>query len=265
MHVSDSAVATLDRPRRRLSGYIFDEKVAIARSYLEPQARSEAGVPPGAVAVTDAALACLVEEYAREAGVRNLKKHLEKIFRKAALKLVQSGALPSQQQLAAQAAAAAAAAPAGLASPAEAAAAAEGVGGAAAAAAEDVKAAAAVEPSPGAAPEAASGAGSEAQQQQQQEQEEAEAFAEPLLVIDVGDLKEYIGQPPFPSDRIYKHHTPAGERGLRAIIGVWKSWPEGGVETDGMVECFLTCGAHKVLPLTPCLPHLPLPLPGQAW
>jgi ATP-dependent Lon protease len=39
--------------------------------------------------VTDGAMATLIDEYAREAGVRNLKKHLEKMYRKAALKLVQ--------------------------------------------------------------------------------------------------------------------------------------------------------------------------------
>ena len=33
----------------------------------------------------------LINEYCREAGVRNLKKHLEKIYRKVALKLVKGG------------------------------------------------------------------------------------------------------------------------------------------------------------------------------
>jgi hypothetical protein len=150
-----------------------DEKTAIARSYLEPQARADAGVPPGAVQasaapgapllgsarprprgpppklsaptpapypppfpflsahapflspsyprgrsptarwascststafdcrppprppslhpqVTDGAMGVLIDQYCREAGVRNLKKHLEKVYRKAALKLVQA-------------------------------------------------------------------------------------------------------------------------------------------------------------------------------
>lgn len=72
----------------RLSGYIADEKVAIARTYLEPQAKADAGVPEGSVTVTDAALLELITEYAREAGVRSLKKLLEKIYRKSALALV---------------------------------------------------------------------------------------------------------------------------------------------------------------------------------
>lgn len=41
--------------------------------------------------MTDDALSSLIEQYCREAGVRNLKKHLEKLYRKAALKLVQVG------------------------------------------------------------------------------------------------------------------------------------------------------------------------------
>lgn len=34
------------------------------------------------VEVTDAALLSLIENYCREAGVRNLQKHIEKIYRK---------------------------------------------------------------------------------------------------------------------------------------------------------------------------------------
>ena len=75
----------------RLSGYTAHEKVAIARKYLEPQTREAAGIPAGSTVVTDDAMRELITEYAREAGVRNLKKLLEKIYRKAALKLVKRG------------------------------------------------------------------------------------------------------------------------------------------------------------------------------
>lgn len=37
------------------------------------------------VEVTDAALLSLIENYCREAGVRNLQKHIEKIYRKVSL------------------------------------------------------------------------------------------------------------------------------------------------------------------------------------
>jgi len=46
----------------------------------------------GAARITDAALGTLIGEYCREAGVRALKKQLEKIYRKVALRLVKRGA-----------------------------------------------------------------------------------------------------------------------------------------------------------------------------
>ncbi len=39
--------------------------MAIARRYLEPQARTDAGVPQGSTSVTDPALTDLITEYAR--------------------------------------------------------------------------------------------------------------------------------------------------------------------------------------------------------
>ncbi|KAL1211769.1 putative lon protease protein 4, chloroplastic/mitochondrial [Cardamine amara subsp. amara] len=75
-----------------LSGYITDEKKHIARDYLEKTARRDCGVKPEQVDVSDAALLSLIENYCREAGVRNLHKHIEKIYRKIALKLVRKGA-----------------------------------------------------------------------------------------------------------------------------------------------------------------------------
>lgn len=77
----------------RIPGYIASEKVAIARGYLEPTARKDAGVPEGAVTLDDSAVASLVEDYCREAGVRNLKNTIDKVYRKAARKLVESGAV----------------------------------------------------------------------------------------------------------------------------------------------------------------------------
>ena len=79
----------------RLSGYMAAEKVAIARRYLEPGAREASGVGASeAVKLTDAAVASLVNDYAREAGVRNLQKQLEKVFRKVALAMVRGTAAP---------------------------------------------------------------------------------------------------------------------------------------------------------------------------
>ncbi|XVF57582.1 hypothetical protein PTKIN_Ptkin06aG0217200 [Pterospermum kingtungense] len=74
-----------------IAGYITDEKMHIARDYLEKTARESCGVKPEQVEVTDAALLGLIENYCREAGVRNLQKHIEKIYRKVALRLVREG------------------------------------------------------------------------------------------------------------------------------------------------------------------------------
>ncbi|ERN02128.1 lon protease homolog, mitochondrial isoform X1 [Amborella trichopoda] len=71
-----------------IAGYITDEKMHIARDFLEKTTREACGIKPEQVEVTYAALLALVESYCREAGVRNLQKHIEKIYRKIALQLV---------------------------------------------------------------------------------------------------------------------------------------------------------------------------------
>lgn len=71
-----------------IAGYITDEKMHIARDFLEKTTREACGIKPEQVEVTDAALLALIENYCREAGVRNLQKHIEKIYRKIALQLV---------------------------------------------------------------------------------------------------------------------------------------------------------------------------------
>ncbi len=72
----------------RLSGYITEEKVQIARQHLWPRALQRAGVKASQLKISDSALRQLVEGYAREAGVRNLEKQLNKIIRKAAVRLL---------------------------------------------------------------------------------------------------------------------------------------------------------------------------------
>ncbi|RZB43160.1 Lon protease-like 1, mitochondrial isoform B [Glycine soja] len=74
-----------------IAGYITDEKMHIARDYLEKTTREACGIKPKQVEVTDAAILALIENYCREAGVRNLQKHIEKIYRKIALQLVRQG------------------------------------------------------------------------------------------------------------------------------------------------------------------------------
>ncbi|KAL2134779.1 hypothetical protein VTI74DRAFT_10853 [Chaetomium olivicolor] len=73
----------------RLSGYVSDEKMAIAERYLAPQAQELAGLKEVDVKLNKSAIEELIKSYCREAGVRNLKKQIEKVYRKSALKIVQ--------------------------------------------------------------------------------------------------------------------------------------------------------------------------------
>lgn len=73
----------------RLSGYVSDEKKAIADRYLAPAAKELAGLKDVNVSLSDEAIEELIKSYCRESGVRNLKKQIEKVYRKSALKIVQ--------------------------------------------------------------------------------------------------------------------------------------------------------------------------------
>ncbi|KIY73073.1 ATP-dependent protease La [Cylindrobasidium torrendii FP15055 ss-10] len=72
-----------------VSGYVSEEKSQIADKYLGPQAKEASGLKDADVALEQAAVDVLIKYYCRESGVRNLKKHIDKIYRKAALKLIQ--------------------------------------------------------------------------------------------------------------------------------------------------------------------------------
>ncbi|WP_282364046.1 endopeptidase La [Pseudomonas sp. PS01297] len=71
-----------------LSGYITEEKVAIAKRHLWPKQLEKAGVDKARLSITDSALRLLIDGYAREAGVRQLEKQLGKLVRKAVVKLL---------------------------------------------------------------------------------------------------------------------------------------------------------------------------------
>ncbi|KAM0715079.1 hypothetical protein Q7P37_009544 [Cladosporium fusiforme] len=72
-----------------LSGYVADEKMAIAERYLSPQAKELSGLKDVAVQLDKEAINELINKYCRESGVRNLKKQIEKVYRKSALKIIQ--------------------------------------------------------------------------------------------------------------------------------------------------------------------------------
>ncbi|CAL1689547.1 unnamed protein product [Lasius platythorax] len=75
-----------------MSGYVAEEKLAIAKQYLVPQARNECGLSNDQINIQDNALTTLIKSYCRESGVRNLQKHIEKVHRKVAFKVVKKEA-----------------------------------------------------------------------------------------------------------------------------------------------------------------------------
>merc|ERR1719187_955311 len=75
-----------------ISGYVAEEKMAIAEKYLVPQVEELTGLTGEHIAITNDGLQTLIKSYCRESGVRNLRKHIEKIYRKAAFQVVHDSA-----------------------------------------------------------------------------------------------------------------------------------------------------------------------------
>ncbi|KAI8384637.1 ATP-dependent protease La [Radiomyces spectabilis] len=73
----------------QLSGYVAEEKAAIASKYLAPTAKAAAGLEHINVNLSPEAIDTLIKNYCRESGVRNLKKQIDKVFRKAAYQVVE--------------------------------------------------------------------------------------------------------------------------------------------------------------------------------
>lgn len=157
--------------------------------------------------------------------MRNLKKQLEKIYRKAALKLVQAGAVPEAQRDDSgkqQDDQVLEASQEGDQQPGGSGQEPDGQQAETLSATDSLVREVMGSGTPASAephadtPDSANGAiqdrGSRAQQLAEgAEGAAATVFAEPAVVIDEGDLKEYVGQPPYPTDKIYAEGTPAGE------------------------------------------------------
>lgn len=81
----------------RLSGYILQEKIQIAKRFIIPRAIETAGLTKTtAPAITADALKSLIDGYSREAGVRSLEREIKKIYRKAAAALVEKKSFAKQ-------------------------------------------------------------------------------------------------------------------------------------------------------------------------
>lgn len=66
----------------QLSGYIDQEKIEIAKKYLIPKNLEKNGLKKNQVKYSKSAIVKIAQEYARESGVRNFEKCLDKIHRK---------------------------------------------------------------------------------------------------------------------------------------------------------------------------------------
>jgi ATP-dependent Lon protease len=77
-----------------LPEYTIEEKVTIARRHLLPQLLPEHGLDAGDVLVTDEALRLIAEGYARETGVRSLRRQLAALLRRLALRKAAGAAGP---------------------------------------------------------------------------------------------------------------------------------------------------------------------------
>jgi ATP-dependent Lon protease len=72
----------------RLSGYIAEEKLFIARNHLWPKQLQRHGLKDDQLKINDAGLKYVIDSYCREAGVRTLEKQLARIMRKAIVRLL---------------------------------------------------------------------------------------------------------------------------------------------------------------------------------
>jgi ATP-dependent Lon protease len=76
----------------QLPGYTTDEKLHIAKRYLVPRQVRENGLKSSQIEIADAALRAVIDEYTREAGVRNLEREIGTICRKVAREVAEGKA-----------------------------------------------------------------------------------------------------------------------------------------------------------------------------
>ncbi|CDK29546.1 unnamed protein product [Kuraishia capsulata CBS 1993] len=155
-----------------ISGYIADEKIKIAEKYLAPEAKVNSGLENVNVSLEEDTIVALIKQYCRESGVRNLKKHIEKIYRKAALNVVREVGDQEIDELREEEAA-------------------------------QVEAAAETSSESGSAPAASESSETEVKAPQIVVPEDYKVDITPE------NLKDYVGPPVYTSDRLYET-TPAG-------------------------------------------------------
>ena len=70
-----------------LSGYTQEEKREIARRYLVARQLDDTGLTPEQLEITDTALAAIIRDYTREAGVRSLERQIGAVCRRVAVRI----------------------------------------------------------------------------------------------------------------------------------------------------------------------------------
>jgi ATP-dependent Lon protease len=73
----------------RLSGYVVEEKLEIAKRYIIPKSLKKHGLKRGQIRYNRAALVSIAEGYARDAGMRTFEKSIDRIHRKVARQVVE--------------------------------------------------------------------------------------------------------------------------------------------------------------------------------
>lgn len=82
----------LDRMERvDFAGYTEQEKLEIAKRYLLPRQQKENGLHDEEIGVTDDAVLAIIQQYTREAGVRQLEREIGKLARKVARRIAVGG------------------------------------------------------------------------------------------------------------------------------------------------------------------------------
>ena len=71
----------------QLAGYTQEEKREIARRYLVARQLEASGLQVNQLTITDEAIAAIIRDYTREAGVRNLERQLGAVCRRAAVRI----------------------------------------------------------------------------------------------------------------------------------------------------------------------------------
>lgn len=71
----------------QVSGYLAEEKAAIAKDYLIPRQLEEHGLGKKEVRFSPAAISTIIDQYTRESGVRGLEKQIAKVARVTAKKI----------------------------------------------------------------------------------------------------------------------------------------------------------------------------------